>query len=303
MNIPKSVHSFSNDNLYIYPVIQATITVSRSRKALSSSGNYTFHCGTGQPVTFCLQVRMTKMMLNTCCPQLQQAPDVHLVVPSVISSSNTSAPLTCNVMGNPAPKVTWALCQRDEKCVTLPAKVKPTHPATNVSFTSQLPLSPFLPNLPGSHLNVTCLASNSLGRSSATSPLTLVDYLPPVPVLVTWCLCFACSDCQDSTQVEENVTLTAFSSQKLKAQCSAGGSEDQGWSLTGSMDERMMRMRSWSTNRSHTHLILIDRLSTGHAGILHCHGFTLKLDVIGEGEILSKIHSFVINTSRRLNIL
>ena len=192
-------------------------------------------------------------------------------------------------MGNPAPELNWTLCQRDEKCVTLWSKVKPTHPATNVSFTSQLPLSAFLHLLPGSHLNVTCLASNTLGRSSATSPLTVVDYLPPVPVLVTWCLCFACSDCQDSTQIEENITLTAFSSQKLKAQCSAGGSQDQGWSFTGVLDERTRTMRSWSTARSHTHLILIDALSTGHAGILHCHGLTLKLDVIGKEGILSKM--------------
>ena len=267
-------------------MIQATITVLRSRKALSSSGNYTFYCGAGEPVTFCLQVRTAQMMPHTC-HQLQRAPEVNLTVPSVISSSNTSTSLTCKVMGNPAPKVTWILCQRDRKCVTVEGKVTPTDPATNVSFTSQLLLSPHFQRLPDNHVNVTCLASNSLGDGSATSPLTLVDYLPPVPVLITWCLCFACSDCSpDSRQAEEDVTLTAFSSQKLKVQCSAAGGQDEGWSLTGSLNERVLR-RSWSTDRSHTHLILIDKLSPGHAGILHCHGISLKLDVTGEEDILS----------------
>ena len=37
------------------------VTVSRSIESLSSSGNYTFYCGSGHPVTFCLQVRKTRM--------------------------------------------------------------------------------------------------------------------------------------------------------------------------------------------------------------------------------------------------
>ena len=201
-------------------------------------------------------------------------------------------------MGNPAPtNLTWTLRQRDETCVTINGTVRATHPATNVSFTSHLPLSPHLHRLPGDHLNVTCQASNSLGKGSATSSLTLVDYLPPVPVLVTWCLCFNCSDCRDSTQAEEDVTLTAFSSQKLKAQCSTTVGQDEGWSLSGSLSERRMTRRSWSTNRSHTQIILIDKLSADHAGVLHCHGVSLKLDVIGK-----RRHSFctLFSTSKHL---
>ena len=271
----------------------ASITVSRSRKALSSSGKYTFHCGTGRPVTFCLQVRTANMIKPQTCHQLQGAPDVRLVVPSVISSSNTSASLTCTVLANPAPtNLTWTLCQRGETCIRVVDNVTATQPATNLSFTSHLPLSLHLHRLPGDHLHVTCLASNSLGEGSATSPLTLVDYLPPLPVLITWCLCFACSDCRDSTQFEEDVTLTAFSSQKLKAQCSAlrrgcaSGGQDEGWILSGSLSERQITRRSWSTNRSHTHIILIDKLAPQHTGILHCHGFSLKLNVIGKEDIL-----------------
>ena len=37
------------------------VKVSRSIESLSSSGNYTFYCGSGHPVTFCLQVRKTQM--------------------------------------------------------------------------------------------------------------------------------------------------------------------------------------------------------------------------------------------------
>ena len=219
------------------------------------------------------------------------------MVPSVVSSSNTSAALTCNVMANPAPtNLTWTLCQRDEKCVTIDGIVTATRPETNVSFTSHLPLSPELHRLPGGHLNVTCHASNSLGEGSATSSLTLVDYLPPVPVLITWRLCFTSSHCQDSTQVEEDVTLPAYSSQKLEANCSTAGGEDEGWSLGGNLSERTVRRRSWSTNRSHTHFISIDKLSSNHAGILHCHGFSLKLNVTGK-----RRHSFFL-CSQLLNI-
>ena len=260
------------------------ITVLLSRKALNSSGNYTFHCGQGRPVTFCLQVEKAKVMFHTPL-QLQRAPDPHLMAPSVISSSNTSATLTCNVMGNPAPKVAWTLCQKDEKCITLDGKVAATHPDTNVSFTSHLPLNPHLHLLPESQFNVTCLASNFLGEGSVTSPFTMVDYFPALPVLITWCLCFTSSDCQNSTQVEGDVTLNAFSSQKLRARCSAPGRLDRGWSVPKRFNDSI-RTTSVSTGRSHTHFLDVESLTIEHTGILHCHGYSLMLEVVGEKCIL-----------------
>ena len=63
MLIPKS--GVSNENLcsHLFIVMQE-ITVLLSKKALNSSGNYTFHCGQGRPVTFCLQVEKAKVMFH-----------------------------------------------------------------------------------------------------------------------------------------------------------------------------------------------------------------------------------------------
>ena len=234
--------------------------------------------------------------------QLQRAPDPHLMAPSVISSSNTSATLTCHVMGNPAPKVAWTLCQKDEKCITLDGKVAATHLDNNVSFTSHLPLNPHLHLLPESQFNVTCLASNFLGEGSVTSPFTMVDYFPAVPVLITWCLCFTSSDCQNSTQVEEgDVTLNAFSSQKLRARCSAPGRLDRGWSVPKRFNDSI-RTTSMSTGRSHTHFLDVESLTIEHTGILHCHGYSLMLDVVGEKSILY-MNWFFIRISCRGNFI
>ena len=209
---------------------------------------------------------------------------MRLIVPPVISSLDSSAFLTCNVMASPVPSVYWTLCQTEEDCTTLTGNVRPSPPSSRISFTSKLSASDYLHLLPGGQGQVTCSGSNHLGEVSANSLVTLVDYLPAVPAVITWCLCFTCSDCQGSPQVEGNATHTAYSSQMFKAECSTFGPTDQGWILPPSLN-RKITLTSSSTNRSHKHLLLIDQLPAGQFN-LHCNGLSLLLDVRGEIHLL-----------------